>query len=266
MVERSEAISLKLSCRHPCCCRLLAARQTDRELGELADPAVDGDPAAVLLGSPDEWLMASSISASAASQASASSRSARYSSSLCCSSALARCKIGYRVVERLGHAPAPVSSRTSSETRMCGMDPLAEAAPRSRSNKLPSTIIPLPFDLLAIAQERECRLRSRRDGCTAFGPPWPDLFRPPRLRRELRRTEESVGGRVEPGSSRPRALTHKIAIFLLHYASRSRFSQGPAAIAREMHVLVDSLQKQEVQEAQSCRTSLRMRWFSVSPI
>jgi hypothetical protein len=41
---------LTLSCRPPCYCRRLAARQMDRELGELADPAVDGDPAAVLLG------------------------------------------------------------------------------------------------------------------------------------------------------------------------------------------------------------------------
>ena len=44
------AISLNQSCRGLRCWHRAHARQADRKLGEFADPAVDGDRAAVLLG------------------------------------------------------------------------------------------------------------------------------------------------------------------------------------------------------------------------
>src|SRR5216683_1381881 len=40
---------------------------------------------------------------------------------------------------------------------------------------------------------------SATDGCTTFGAPWPDLFRPPTSCQALRQTEKGVDGRAEPG-------------------------------------------------------------------
>src|SRR5437879_9813736 len=82
----------------------------DRELGVLADPTVDGDRAAVLLVTPEERLMASSTSASAASRACASSRSAGalVELSLKCRDGLPQ--IGQRVVEHRYSVASPFSA------------------------------------------------------------------------------------------------------------------------------------------------------------
>jgi hypothetical protein len=48
-------------------------------------------------------------------------------------------QIGQRVVESRGHAPASAGNRTSSETRMCGMIPLADAT-NSRRRGYPSAL------------------------------------------------------------------------------------------------------------------------------
>src|SRR5690349_17866249 len=49
LMAASSAIPAECSCRG-LCWRRMQARQADCEFGELADPAVDGDRAAVLLG------------------------------------------------------------------------------------------------------------------------------------------------------------------------------------------------------------------------